>query len=119
VVDCDPDQLRQVAWNLMLNAVQALGGGEGTVRVGTAADGDGARLTVADDGPGIAPGAAARLFDPFFSTRPGGTGLGLATVHQIVQAHRGEVRVEPVAPHGVRFVVRLPAGPTPAAPAPG
>jgi two-component system sensor histidine kinase PilS (NtrC family) len=114
-VACDPDQLRQVIWNLLLNAVQALGGQPGTVRLATAPEGAGVQLIVEDDGPGIAPGAAAHLFDPFFSTKPDGTGLGLATVHQIVGAHHGEVGVEPAMPHGARFVVRLPARPAPAA----
>jgi two-component system sensor histidine kinase PilS (NtrC family) len=108
VIEVDPDQLRQVLWNLLLNAVQALGPAGGTIRVGCAPDGDGARLTVADDGPGIAVEDLERLFSPFFSRKPGGTGLGLATVHQVVAAHGGEVRVEPVEPHGARFVVRFP-----------
>jgi two-component system, NtrC family, sensor histidine kinase PilS len=118
-IDCDADQLRQVLWNLLLNAVQALGAGGGTVRLTTSAEGAGARLTVADDGPGIAPEDLERLFSPFFSRKPGGTGLGLATVDRIVGAHGGEVRVEPVAPHGARFVVRLPARPGATAPPTG
>jgi two-component system sensor histidine kinase PilS (NtrC family) len=118
VIDCDPDQLRQVLWNLLLNAVQALGAEGGTVRLTTAPDGSGARLTVADDGPGIAAEDLDRLFAPFFSRKPGGTGLGLATVHRIVEAHGGEVRVEPVAPRGARFVVRLPPRPAVAEAAP-
>jgi two-component system sensor histidine kinase PilS (NtrC family) len=108
-IECDADQLRQVLWNLLLNAVQALGDGGGTVRLGAAPEGTCARLTVADDGPGIAPDDLDRLFSPFFSRKPGGTGLGLATVHRIVEAHGGTVQVEPVEPHGARFVVRLPA----------
>ncbi len=111
VIQADPDQLRQVLWNLLLNAVQALGPSGGTIRLGCAPDGDGARLTVADDGPGIAHEDLDRLFSPFFSRKPGGTGLGLATVHQLVEAHGGEVRVEPVEPHGARFVVRFTARP--------
>ncbi len=114
-IACDPDQLRQVLWNLLLNAVQALGPAGGTVRLATEAEAGGARLTVADDGPGIATDDLDHLFAPFFSRRPGGTGLGLATVHQIVEAHRGEVRVEPVDPHGARFVVRFPARAAPPA----
>jgi two-component system sensor histidine kinase PilS (NtrC family) len=120
-IECDPDQLRQVLWNLLLNAVQALGTEGGTVRLATGPDGDGARLSVADDGPGIAAEDLDRLFAPFFSRKPGGTGLGLATVHRIVEAHGGQVRVEPVAPHGARFLVRLPARPAaaPSSPATG
>ncbi len=115
IVECDADQLRQVLWNLLLNAVQALGAEGGTVRLTTSPDGTGAWLTVADDGPGIAREDLERLFSPFFSRKAGGTGLGLATVDRIVGAHHGEVRVEPVEPHGARFVVRLPARPVAAA----
>lgn len=114
-IACDADQLRQVLWNLLLNAVQALGPGGGTVRLTTAPDRSGARLTVADDGPGIAREDLDRLFSPFFSRKPGGTGLGLATVHRVVEAHGGTVRVEAVEPHGARFIVRLPARPVTAA----
>jgi two-component system, NtrC family, sensor histidine kinase PilS len=111
----DPDQLRQVLWNLLLNAAQALQGGPGgTIVLRCGPDGAGGRLEVEDDGPGIAQADLARLFTPFFTTKPGGTGLGLATVHRIVEAHGGAVEVAPVAPHGVRFTVRLPG----AAPAP-
>ena len=118
-VPCDPDQLRQVLWNLLLNAAQALqgapGGPGGTIVLRCGPDGAGGVIEVEDDGPGIARTDLQRLFTPFFTTRSGGTGLGLATVHRIVEAHGGAVEVSPVAPHGVRFTVRLP-GAAPAAP---
>jgi len=113
-VECDPDQLRQVLWNLLQNAAQAIAGqgGEGQVEVACAADGrGGAVLSVADDGPGVAAADADRIFLPFFTTKAQGTGLGLATVHRIVDAHGGQVTVEPRHPTGARFVVRLPAPP--------
>ncbi len=118
-VACDPDQLRQVLWNLLLNATQAIqaAGQGGVIHLTCApAPGGGAVLAVEDDGPGIAPADQTRLFTPFFTTKSGGTGLGLATVHRIVEAHGGAVEVAAVEPHGARFTVRLPGRP-PAQPA--
>jgi two-component system sensor histidine kinase PilS (NtrC family) len=118
----DPDQVRQVLWNLLLNAAQALpalaepGRARGTVRVACRplADG-GSELVVEDDGSGIALADQALLFTPFFTTKPEGTGLGLATVHRIVDAHGGSLSVDSTPGEGARFTVRLP----PAASQPG
>lgn len=92
----DPDLLRQVLLNLILNAIQAVGEG-GRIRVGCRLDtGETpplALVTVADDGPGVPPEARERIFDPFYTTRAGGIGLGLALVQRIVSAHGGWVSV--------------------------
>jgi two-component system sensor histidine kinase PilS (NtrC family) len=111
-VTCDPDQLRQVAWNLVANAGQACRGAgrPGTVRVACApAPGGGATLSVEDDGPGIPPAELSRIFTPFFTTKAGGTGLGLAVVQRIADAHGGAVEVDSAPGQGARFTVRLPA----------
>lgn len=108
---CDPDQLRQVLWNLLANAAQAIqaGGADGgTIRLACGPAGERAELSVEDDGPGIGEADRPKLFTPFFTTKAGGTGLGLATVHRIVEAHGGTIAVEDVAPHGARFTVHLP-----------
>ncbi|GEJ55665.1 ATP-binding protein [Anaeromyxobacter diazotrophicus] len=114
---CDAGQLRQVLWNLLANAAHAAGQreGGGTVRVRCAAEGERARLEVEDDGPGISAADLPHLFTPFFTTREGGTGLGLATVQRIVDAHGGAVGVDSVPGQGTRFTVRLPAAARPAA----
>jgi two-component system sensor histidine kinase PilS (NtrC family) len=121
-VACDPDQVRQVAWNLLANAAQAIqeSGGRGRIRVSCelTADGGGS-VMVEDDGPGIAPGELTRIFTPFFSTKPKGTGLGLAVVQRIVDGHGGSVSVASKPGQGARFTVRLPAGLADAAAVPG
>lgn len=111
---CDPDQARQVLWNLLLNAAQACqrDGKGGTVRVQSAVEpSGGARLTVEDDGAGIAAADLEKLFTPFFTTREEGTGLGLATVQRIVDGHGGTVTVDSAPGAGTCFTVRFPARP--------
>jgi PAS domain S-box-containing protein len=108
-VQGDAVQLQQVLTNLCLNARDAMPRG-GRLRVETAeADGDWVRLAVQDDGEGVAEAARPRLFEPFFSTRERGTGLGLAVVHQVVQSHGGRVEVHSRPGEGARFEVWLPS----------
>ena len=105
----DPGRLRQVIVNLLLNAAEA---GATAVTCSIAADEMGARLTVQDDGPGIAEAVAERLFEPFTTTRPvgEGTGLGLAISQRIIEESGGRLRlVESDA--GARFEIRLPRVP--------
>jgi two-component system sensor histidine kinase PilS (NtrC family) len=115
--------LRQVLWNLFLNAVQAMPDG-GSLRVsaaevppqGLAAGGrkppdGGARwveIEVADTGTGIPEDVLDRIFDPFFTTKKDGTGLGLATVHRVVEASGGHLAVESAVGGGTTFRIRLP-----------
>lgn len=109
----DRDQMVQVLTNLIQNAIDAVRGtpdGRVTVEVGTA--GTRARLTVRDNGPGFAPEARGRLFEPYFTTKSEGTGLGLAIVERIVVEHGGDISVEPSTDHGATVRVELPvAGP--------
>jgi PAS domain S-box-containing protein len=103
----DPDQLRQVLWNLVRNALQALGG-KGCVSVRTAARHGSALLVVEDDGPGIPPEQAEKVFAPFFTTKPQGTGLGLSISRNIVRAHGGDIELDAAPRRGTRFTVILP-----------
>jgi two-component system, NtrC family, sensor histidine kinase PilS len=117
-VECDVDQLRQVLWNLVTNAAQALHDSGRGSRVRVACEplpAGGARLTVEDDGPGIPAQDLQRIFTPFFTTKAKGTGLGLAVVQRIVDAHGGSVAVHSPAQGGARFTVRLPGAASAAA----
>jgi len=107
VIDADRGQLAEVLVNLVTNAYQALPGG-GTVTIDARASNGSASLVVADDGEGIDAARAKRVFEPFYTTKATGTGLGLAIVRRLVEAHGGEVAMEPAEPSGARVVVRLP-----------
>ncbi len=107
----DEGQLRQALLNLLRNAGEAVAEvGSGRVRVYTRRGGEPgtAEVVVQDDGPGIVEELAAKIFDPFFSTKEGGTGLGLALTHQIIRDHGGSIRVESQPGHGAAFIVALP-----------
>jgi two-component system cell cycle sensor histidine kinase/response regulator CckA len=125
IVLMDPAQLEQIAINLVSNARDAVGRrGDGRVtvtldvltvgandpRLGTAAAGDYARLTVADNGHGIAADIRGRIFEPFFTTKENGqgSGLGLAMVHGIVRRAGGNVTVDSAPGCGATFAVYLP-----------
>lgn len=105
----DPQQFKQVVWNLCVNAVEAMPDG-GELRVGAAAAaGQMLAVWVSDTGAGIAPDDLSHVFEPFFSTKPEGTGLGLALVHRIVQEHGGEIDVRSTPGLGTTFTLSLPA----------
>ncbi len=105
----DADQLRQVFANLFLNAVQAMAG-NGILSVTTAADKNSGTctVTVTDTGKGIAPGSLGQLFNPFYTTRADGTGLGLSVSYGIIKEHGGTIEVESQPGSGATFRVILP-----------
>jgi two-component system sensor histidine kinase PilS (NtrC family) len=112
-----PGPLRQVLWNLVRNAAEAMPRG-GRVRLVVALDrGEGgapeAILTVADTGVGMSREALEHIFEPFFSTKSGGTGLGLATVARVVEEHGGSIDTQSELGQGTTFTVRFPAIPIP------
>ena len=103
----DADQIRQVVWNVLINAVHALGGkGAATVRSGK--DEGVAWFSISDTGPGIPESIRADLFKPFRTTKQQGTGLGLAIAERIVKSHGGRIDVETRVGHGTTFTVTLP-----------
>jgi two-component system, sensor histidine kinase FlrB len=113
VARVDPELWRQALLNLLDNAVQAMpGGGDLTVAASReAVDGGAAalRLTVADTGAGMSASVRERVFNPFFTTKERGAGLGLALVHNIVKAHGGAIEVESAEGQGSKFTITLPA----------
>ncbi len=128
IVEGDSEKLRQVVLNLIRNAVEA-SGKDGRVEVGVkvgeaqgseaprASDGPpdpkaepgGLKIFVSDDGEGIPEQDLSRIFEPFYSTKPGGTGLGMSIVHSLVNLHGGDVSVLSREGEGTRVVISLPA----------
>jgi CheY-like chemotaxis protein len=120
-------QIRQIVMNLIINASEALGEKDGVIHVTTSMaggarsrstipstnlpEGDYLRLEVSDTGCGITEEQRARIFDPFFSTKFAGRGLGLAVVHGIVRAHAGAIQLSSRPGRGTKFQVFLPCDP--------
>lgn len=109
-------QIQQVLMNLMINARQSMPqGGRLTLRLSSEADAETVELMVRDTGTGIAPENLRKIFDPYFSTKSGpdatgrgGTGLGLSTCRDIIEAHHGRIRVESTLGKGTAFTIKLP-----------
>ncbi|RMG59934.1 MAG: GAF domain-containing protein [Deltaproteobacteria bacterium] len=109
----DPDQVKQVLWNLVSNAEQAMtGGGKLTIRTERVKEPfSGVEIVISDTGGGIPPEVVGNIFNPFFTTRPSGTGLGLPIVHTIVTRHGGYINLDNRVGEGVTFHVILPDDP--------
>lgn len=105
----DADQLKQVFMNLTINALDACPPG-GRVLVGASVENGAVRVSVEDSGAGISPEQAERIFEPFFSTKPQGSGLGLPISHAIIAQHGGRIEVHGSGLGGARFDVVLPNG---------
>ena len=102
----DGDRLKQVFWNVAQNAIRAMSGG-GSLKVGIEALGDEWQISFADTGIGMTPQQTEKIFEPFQSNFEGGTGLGLAVVYQIMQAHEGKVWARSRQGQGTTFILRL------------
>jgi two-component system nitrogen regulation sensor histidine kinase NtrY len=109
----DSDRLKQVIQNLLKNAIQATraGDGPGRVRVATRMTPEWVEVVIEDNGCGIAEEDLPRVFTPYFTSKAGGTGLGLAVVHRIVTGHEGRIGVQSTIGEGTRFIVQLPLAP--------
>ncbi|HUC85320.1 MAG TPA: ATP-binding protein [Candidatus Acidoferrales bacterium] len=107
LVTADSVRLMQALMNVIINGIQAINGG-GEVKVSAARAADNVLLRVQDSGPGIPPNALGDIFDPYFTTKPEGNGLGLWIAQQIVVAHGGDLHAENAPAGGAVFVLTLP-----------
>ncbi|MGJ5818371.1 ATP-binding protein [Paludibaculum fermentans] len=112
-IEADASQIRQIVMNLIINGAEAIGAEGGTVQVATGLVGEGSDLfmQVKDSGSGMSETTKAQIFDPFFSTKFTGRGLGLAAVSGIVRSHRGALQVDSIPGQGTTFTVSFPTVP--------
>jgi len=113
----DPSAVRKALVNIMQNGANAMAETGGTLTVEAAAESDGVAFRIRDTGPGIAPEVRDKIFNPFFTTRPEGTGLGLPIANKVVEGHGGHIRVENGEHGGAVFTLWFPraVGAVPAA----
>ncbi len=102
------NQLQEVFLNLVLNACQAMGAAGGSLALTVKRVEDQAELTFADTGPGIPASKLLKIFDPFYTTKSTGTGLGLFVSQRIIRAHGGTIEAHSVEGQGTTFIIRLP-----------
>jgi signal transduction histidine kinase len=107
VLRADPVRLTQALLNLVINAMQAVGR-KGRIEVTATVVADSVSVAVADNGPGIPAEKLVSIFDPYFTTKPEGSGLGLWIAQQIVTAHGGTLKVQNAAGQGAVFTMTLP-----------
>jgi signal transduction histidine kinase len=107
VCKADADMLKQVLLNLFINAQQAMPGG-GELLLRTQKNGENAVIIVSDTGKGIEPENMDKIFNAYYSTKSGGSGLGLSTSKKIIEAHNGSIRVDSVPGKGTSFTIQLP-----------
>jgi len=113
----DARELRKAFLNLVLNALEAMsGGGRLTVTIGYSADARMVTVVVEDTGAGMSEETLSRMYDLFFTTKPQGTGLGMALARSVVDLHAGELAINSALGKGTRVTVRLPVEPAPAVP---
>jgi D-alanine transaminase len=110
VIELDRELFTQALVNLLWNAKEAMPDG-GTITLQAAAEPDAVRLEIIDTGRGMSADVVARIFKPFYSTKPKGTGLGLATTRKVILTHGGSIDVQSEVGVGTRFTVRLPRAP--------
>ena len=106
-VKADESQLKQVFLNVLLNSVEAMDQ-SGRISISTARENGHLEVSIADTGPGIAPKDLQRVFDPFYTTKPAGTGLGLSVVHSIIRQHGGRVNIHSQLGEGTTVRIDLP-----------
>jgi signal transduction histidine kinase len=109
-ISADPDMLRIVFQNLLINGAHAMNG-KGKIRVALAATATNCQIVFTDGGPGIPPEVRDKIFTPFYTTKARGSGLGLPTVKRLIEAHNGQIAIDTPPTGGTAVVVQLPIGP--------
>jgi len=109
-ISFDKDKMKQVFLNLFLNALGAMDKGGGLTIKAEPVNEQWLRIDIIDTGTGIAKEDLGRIFDPYFTTKPSGTGLGMAIVQKILTAHHGEIKLESEPGQGTRATILLPSG---------
>src|SRR5882724_6977299 len=112
-VRIDSDLVKQALLNIVLNGVQAMPDG-GTLRLTVKRDGDGALISIRDQGAGIPEDIRDKIFNLYFTTKTGGSGIGLAMAYRVVQLHHGSVEFTSIIDHGTTFYLRFPLAEVPA-----
>src|SRR6476661_10770084 len=103
----DADLVKQAVLNIVINGVQAMAEG-GELRLSLKREGDGAMISVRDQGPGIPDNIRDKIFNLYFTTKSGGSGIGLAMAYRVVQLHHGSVEFSTIIDHGTTFYLRFP-----------
>jgi signal transduction histidine kinase len=107
IIDLDPKQMTRAVLNVLLNALEACGPG-GRVRLFSRVSVDGCEIEIRDDGPGLDREELERVFEPYYTTKPGGTGLGLSLTRGIVEEHGGRVEMTSMPGQGCQVLITLP-----------
>ena len=107
-IHCDPDKLKQVFINIITNGLQAMSDG-GVISVSTKKVPKGIEVRIADEGPGIPEEDLEHIFEPFYTTRENGSGLGLCISYKIIEVHNGDIWAVRNPDKGASFIIRLPA----------
>ncbi len=111
VVEGNPEEMKRALLNLLLNAVEVLASAELTkpeIEVSLKKEGNEVFIMVRDNGPGISASALKKIFEPYYTTKKGGTGLGLFIAHKIIQEHNGVIKVQSEVGKGTTFTIMLP-----------
>ena len=107
-INCDPDKLKQVFMNIIANGIEAMENG-GKIKINSEQRSNGIEIRITDEGIGISEEDLLHIFEPFYTTRERGSGLGLSISYKIVKAHKGEIWAISMPGEGTTFVIRLPA----------
>lgn len=109
VITADVEKMNIALLNILINAIEAMTPGKGVLTIHTSVEGKTATIRITDNGMGIPEENKARLFDPFFTSKTKGTGLGLTSTQNIIINHKGHIQVESILGEGTTFIITLPA----------